>query len=108
MRCLTRDVPVIQDKVLRTHIPVFLLHLQQDATSEYFKAKYTFNGNLNLMLLLNLKRMFLKKLPIYDESRTKTLDYTSTIKSKYGDNPLQGFFSIVQMLKGYIRTKIHI
>ena len=100
MRCLTRDLSVIQDKVLRTHIPVFLLHLQQDATSEYFKAKYTFNGNLNLMVLLNLKRMFLKKFAIYDESRTKTLDYTSTIKNKYGNNPLQGIFSIAQMLKG--------
>ena len=100
MRCFTRDVPVIQDKVLRTHIPVFFLHLQQDATSEYFKAKYTFNGNLNLMVLLNSKRMFLKKFAIYDESRTKTLDYTSTIKNKYGNNPLQGIFSIAQMLKG--------
>lgn len=100
MRCFTRDVPVIQDKVLRTHIPVFLLHLQQDATTEYFKAEYTFNDNLNLMVLLNLKRMFLKKFAIYDESRTKTLDYTSTIKNKYGNNPLQGIFSIAQMLKG--------
>lgn len=82
MRCLTCDLPLIQDKVLRTHIPVFLLHLKQDATSEYFKAKYIFNGNLNLMLLLNFKGMFLKKFPIYDEGGTKTLDNTSTIKKQ--------------------------